>query len=825
MTKEESLKNFVVHMIGNAHIDPIWLWRWQEGYQAICATFRNMLKLMDEFPAFIFTCSSAAFYEWVEKGDPDLFNEIRMRVREGRWVPIGGWWVEPDCNIPDGESFIRQALYGQRYFKEKFGFTVTTGYNIDSFGHNGMLPQILRKCGLVNYVFMRPNPEENKKIPGFIFWWEGVDGSRVLCYRVPFSYATRNSLEDHIMRVLKVVKAPVKDVMCFYGRGDHGGGPTRKDVETILNLQKREKFPKIIFSSPEKFFKTIRRQEKLLPVFRGDLQHHARGCYSLHSEVKRNNLRAEKVLCAAEKFSAIASILFGRRYPQKSLTRAWKNLLFTQFHDILAGTSIKEAYEDVRDIQGEAIHRGNEELNYAIQAIASNINTEGEGIPLIVFNPHAWHIHSPVEVEGINADGAIVDEDGKIILVQKIQSSSITSRQRIVFIADVPPLGYRVYWKVNDGRKASTIRSLSSSETYLENDWLRLEIDPKTGYIRRLYDKRNEVEVFCGPACVPTVIRDLSDTWSHGVVRFEDEIGTFDDADVKLIENGPVRASIRAESRYGSSLIRIFFTLYRDLPYVECRVSVNWQEQRKMLKLRFPVNITQPVATYSIPYGYIERPCNGEEQPGQRWIDITGTAINMNGETLTYGLSLCNDGKYSYDVNGSKMSLTVLRSPPYAHHIPYELDPNATYHYIDQGWQDFIFILFPHRDSWRKTPVVKIAEEISFKPMVIVSHPHGGVLQPHGSFIKVSKENVLVSVLKKHEDSDDLILRCYETFGKETVAEIKIPFLNRSWKASFKPCEIKTFIIPRRPELEVAEIDMLEFLESPQRMLKRLEAD
>jgi len=168
--------------------------------------------------------------------------------------------------------------------------------------------------------------------------------------------------------------------------------------------------------------------------------------------VKRNDLRAEKVLCAAEKFSAVAAVLFGKRYPQRSLTRAWKNLLFTQFHDILAGTSIREAYEDVRDIQGEAIHRANEDLNYAIQVIASKINTEGEGIPIIVFNPHAWCIHFPVE--GVNADVAIIDEDGRTIPTQRIQSSSITSRQKIVFIADVPPLGYQVYWKNNDKHKS-----------------------------------------------------------------------------------------------------------------------------------------------------------------------------------------------------------------------------------------------------------------------------------------------------------------------------------------------------------------------------------
>ena len=813
MNETGSIKNFVIHMIGNAHIDPVWLWHWQEGYQVVRATFRNMLDLMSEFPDFIFTCSSAAFYEWIERGDPEMFNEIRRRVKEGRWVPVGGWWIEPDCNIPSGESFVRQALYGQRYFKKKLGVTATVGYNIDSFGHNGMLPQILSKCGLKNYVFMRPNPQENKEIPGYIFWWESEDGSRVLCYRIPFSYATSDDLKDHIERVFKTIKAPVRDAICFYGRGDHGGGPTREDIETILQLNKREDMPRIIFSSPNRFFEKIRQQKLPLPVFRSDLQHHASGCYSVHSEVKRNNLKAEKLLCAAEKFSVIAATLFGREYPQESLTRAWKNLLFAQFHDILAGTSIREAYEDVRNIHGEALHRGSEELNYAIQTLASNIKTEGKGVPIIVFNPHSWRLRFPVEVEGINGEGGLINDEGEVVPMQRIQSSSVMGRQRVVFIADVPAFGYRVYRNIDAKHEYKNLRKLVASDSFLENEWIRLEIDSKTGYIRCLYDKKNEIDVFNGDACVPIVLEDLSDTWSHGVTKFRDEIGVFKDAKVSLLENGPVRAVVRIESRYNNSLMRMYICLYRDLPYIECRASVNWQEQRKMLKLSFPVNIDQPVATYSIPFGYIVRPCDGEEEPGQQWIDITGQAANKRGEKLVYGLSLCNDGKYSYDVKDSEMRLTVLRSPPYAYHFPYELEPNLTYRYIDQGWQDFNFILLPHRGSWRETRIVKLAEELNLRPIVVVDYPHKGDLQSSHSFIEINGGNIIVSALKKHEDSEDIILRCYETEGRETEAEIKLPFLKRKWTARFKPCEIKTFIIPRKPESKVIETDMLEFRE------------
>jgi len=808
------VKKFVIHMIGNAHIDPVWLWSWQEGYQVVRATFRSVLDLMKEFEEFIFTCSSAAFYEWIERGDPEMFKEIQRRVKEGRWAVVGGWWIEPDCNIPSGESFVRQALYGQRYFREKIDVMAEVGYNIDSFGHNGMLPQILSKCGLKNYVFMRPNSEENKKVPGNVFWWEGVDGSRVMCYRIPSSYAWRTEdIEEHVKGDFETIKPPLKDVMCFYGLGDHGGGPSRENIMSILEMSKREDMPTIVFSSPNHFFKKIRQLNLPLPVFHDDLQHHASGCYSVHSEVKRNNLKAENLLVTAEKFAVLTNLLFGREYPQESLTRAWKNVLFAQFHDILAGTSIFESYQDIRDIHGQALHRGKEELNYAIQTIASNIRTMGEGTPIIIFNPHSWRSSFPVEVEGVNGEGGLLNDAGEAVPMQRIQPSAAVGdwRQRIVFIADLPALGYRVYYNVDSKQKCEPPRELKASVNGIENEWLRLEIDPLTGYFSRLYDKKNGVDVFKGDACVPIVLEDFSDTWSHGVTEFRDEIGAFSDAKISVIENGPVRVVVRIESRYKNSLIRLFVSLYRDMPYLECRASVNWQEQNKMLKLSFPVNIEQPVATYSIPYGYIVRPCDGEEEPGQQWVDVTGQATSGKGEKMSYGLSLCNDSKYSYDVKGSEIRLTVLRSPPYAHHFPYKLEPDVTYRYIDQGWQDFSFILLPHVGSWREAGTVKLSQELNMRPIVLVEHAHEGALPSSQSFLEINKENIIASVLKKHEDSGDIILRCFETIGKETEAEIKLPFLNKKWTARFKPREIKTFLVPTKREAKVTETDMLEF--------------
>ena len=801
-----------IYMVGNAHIDPIWLWSWQEGYRVVRSTFRKALDLMKEFNFFVFTASSAAFYEWIEVSEPEMFREAGRRIKEGRWAVAGGWIVEPDCNIPCGESFVRHALYGQRYFRKKFGVMAVTGFNVDSFGHNGMLPQILRKCGLKNYVFMRPGLFENKEIPETAFWWEGHDGSRVLCYRLPLAYCTSGGdITDHIDRTVSKVKPPFTEAMCFYGVGDHGGGPTRENILSIL--RRREKGDvEIVFSSPDEFFSRVRQRPRL-PVFHGEMQHHARGCYSAHSEVKRNNRRAEELLCTAEKIASAAYLLLGKEYPQKDLTRAWKNLLFTQFHDALCGTSIPEAYEDIRNIHGEVLNTGGTVLNKGVQAIASKINTEGEGIPIIVFNPHSWNTVSPVEVEDVNGEGSLTDENGQAVLMQRVKSSANVGdwRQRIVFVADVPALGYRVYR--NTSKKNSLtppMEGLVASDNLLENEWVRLEIDPANGYIKRLYDKRNRVEVFSKDSCIPVVVEDPSDTWSHGVDEFRSDAGTFGNAKVKLVEKGPVRATVRVESSYNKSFMRMHVSIYKGLPYVELRFSINWNEQHKMLKLSFTVNVDQPVLTSSIPYGWAKRPCNGEEEPMHKWVDMTGRIMSVDGETKEYGLSICNDCKYSYDAKGSEIRITVLRSPPYAHHQPYRLDPSQTYSYIDQGWQDFNLMLIPHAGSWKPAYTVRRAEELNSKPIVFVDYPHKGILPPCCSLIQVNQDSVIVSVLKKHEDSGKLVMRLYETNGEGTEVRINLPFVGKKFKARFKPFEIKTLLIPKARG-RIKELGMLEF--------------
>ncbi|HEX8078214.1 MAG TPA: hypothetical protein VF511_10405, partial [Chthoniobacterales bacterium] len=427
------MKDKVLHMIGNAHLDPVWLWQWQEGFQEAKATFRSVLDRMNESCDFLFTSSSAAFYEWVEKNDPHMFREIKARIAEGRWQIVGGWWIQPDCNLPCGESFVRQGLYGQRYFKEKFGVTATVGYNVDSFGHHGMLPQILKKSGMSYYVLTRPETHE-KGLPGRLFWWESDDGSRVLTFRIPYEYCTwGKDLERYVRRCLGELKNPFNELMCFYGVGNHGGGPTKENLASIRRMRDDPALPDLVFSTPNQFFRDVLAKGLPFPVVHDDLQHHASGCYAAHSGIKRWNRRAENLLITAEKFSALAERITGQPYSTE-FAQAWKNVLFNQFHDILAGTSLEAAYEDARDMYGESLSIASRALNYAIQSLAWNIDiAPEEGMkPIVVFNPHAWASRANVELEfgGLKESDILLDDLGRQAPLQVVTSEAVVSGWR-----------------------------------------------------------------------------------------------------------------------------------------------------------------------------------------------------------------------------------------------------------------------------------------------------------------------------------------------------------------------------------------------------------
>ncbi|QSO51573.1 alpha-mannosidase [Alicyclobacillus curvatus] len=807
-----------LHMIGNAHIDPVWLWQWQEGFQEVKATFRSALDRMNEYDDFVFVSSSAQFYEWVENNDPAMFAQIKQRIEEGRWEIVGGWWIQPDCNIPGGESFVRQGLYGQHYFQEKLGKIARVGYNVDSFGHNGMLPQILRKSGMDSYVFLRPGPHE-KGLPGHLFWWESDDGSRVLASRILFEYCTwGKDLEKHIRRCGDQLNAPVDELMCFYGVGNHGGGPTKENLDSIIRMNDHPAYPALPFSTPNRFVASIlERRDLNLPVVHEDLQHHASGCYAAHSGIKRWNRKAENAMIAAEKFAQIANWTTAQPYPKDAFKQAWKDILFNQFHDILAGTSIEPAYDDALYLFGEAMAIAGRGLNNAVQSLSWNIDIPAiEGMkPIVVFNPHAWNSKVKVELElgGFAETARLVDDTGHVTAIQRIQSRATAhGRNRICFVADLPPLGYRVYQLLPN--RDETIaplqhqRTLSATDTVLENDWFKLEFDAQTGFIKDLHDKNQDFSIFRGDAAKAVVIEDKSDTWSHGVFQFQNEAGRFLAKSVKLVELGDVRAVIRVISEFDKSVLMQDFTMYRDLLQIDVHVTVDWHQQFQALKLRFPITVNFSKATYEIPYGHIERAVNGEEEPGQSWIDMTGIP-RETGEL--YGISILNDGKYSFDVLNREMSITVLRSPIYAHHDPFVPQEDEAYTFIDTGIQKFTYSLLPHEGSWQQAGTVQRALELNQPPVAVIETYHAGSLPQADSFVSVDADNVIISVVKQAEDNDDLVIRCYEAHGRQTDTTIRLPRWGREISLEFGPSEIKTIRVPLAIDHEAYETDLLEW--------------
>ncbi|MDR2139961.1 MAG: hypothetical protein LBP50_10495 [Tannerella sp.] len=807
------------YMIGHGHIDPVWLWPWTEGVAVVHSTFRSALDRMKETSDMVFTASSAQFYQWVADNDPGMLTEIRQRVAEGRWNVVGGWWVEPDMNIPSGEAMARQGLYGQLTLEKLVGKRATVAFNPDSFGHPGTLPQIIRLQGMENYVFMRPDPRE-KTLPANLFWWEGPDGSKVLTARIQGSYNNSREVSTHISNVLKVAgEQPVTDFMSFFGVGDHGGGPTKINIESIHRLKTEKGAPTVLYSSVDRYFEDVRAKQPNLPTVKDDLQHHAVGCYSAESAIKKNNRLSEAALVTAEKIATVGALIWKAHYPKERFTDAWKQVLFLQFHDSLAGSSLAVHSKDALEGHNYALNVAHTTTALAIQKLEWQIPSEDpESEYLVAFNPHAWEVSANMEYDLNHIPLPLVTDDrGQRLSAQYIQAQSVTGRRRLLFNATLPPLGYRQI-RVRKG-EAATESKVSAEPDRLENEFYRITFSPN-GEIG-IYDKEAGRDVFKGGAtgCKGAVIDDPSDTWSHDVRDFtrntlteynyvtKGEIGAFGNARTVVLEKGPLRAGIRVQSVYGHSDMTVDWMLTAGSRRIEAQVSLNWHERLKMLKFSFPVDVESPVPTYETPYGVMVREPNGEEDPGQRWIDVTGRR-----GADSYGLTVLNDAKYGYNVQGSDMRITVTRSAPYAHHGPdplSKLAPGAEVLWMDQGIQTLRLLLVPHRGGWQDINAPRIAEEFIAPPVLSYQGIHRGTMSKSASFLSVDTPNVIVSAIKQSETGNDLVIRLVETLGKAAAPVLRFPSASFSWRGNIKPFEIKTLRV--NPQTgDIREVNLLE---------------
>ncbi|MGW5365870.1 alpha-mannosidase [Actinopolymorpha pittospori] len=832
MSRPQASPSRVLHMVGNAHIDPVWLWQWPEGFQEARATFRSAIQRMEEYPGFVFTCDQVALLAWVEESDPALFEQIRKRVADGRWVNVGGWWVEPDCNLPTGESFVRQGLYGQRYLREKFGQAATVGLNADPFGHHANLPQILRKQGLSAYCFLRPGAQE-AELPGNPFWWESADGSRVLAYRIPHEYCSPGAdIAHHIDKAVAQLPPGLSCAMVFYGVGNHGGGPTKANLDSVHRLDQLGSYGELRLSSPPAYVAQVAASGADLPVWRGDLQHHAVGCYSAHSGIKAWMRGAEHALMVAERWASVAAQVAGTRYPQEELTHAWKLVLFNQFHDILPGTSIEPAYDDARDQLGEARSIARRTVNLALQTLARDADIpfrEGSQ-PVLVFNPHPWPVRTDVECEfALSADRAWVQDDaGTPVPAQRTRALATTwDPRRLVFPVEIPPLGQRLYWIHPESLPGGSPALVPAAPTplaaapVLENAHLRVVLSVDRGGVAGLFLKEGGVFVLDGVRTPHTVVSDdPTDTWGHRVVSYAGSGAEFTVDSATIVEDGPVRTIARVESSYGNSRLVEEFVLGADARHVEVRVTLDWHERLKLLKLRIPTGLREATATYEIPFGHLTRPVDGAEEPGQSWVDVSGT--NRRHEAV--GLTVVNDAKAAYDVSpGGDIGITVARSPVYAWHEPRQLDPDEHYSYQDQGRQRFRYLLVPYAGERPTGQVNRLAAELNEPVQTMYESYHDGPRPATTSYAAVSEvtggsdgepatsDSVVPTVLKRAEDgSGALVVRAYESAGTRTAWSMDLGFVGRRIEATFEPHEIKTFLVPVESDQPVVETDLLE---------------
>lgn len=770
-----------VYFVGNAHLDPIWIWKWQEGSQEAKATIRSALDRMKEYPEFVFTCGQARVFEWVEEFAPEMFEEMKQRVKEGRLHIVGGQYVQPDCNNPSGESFARHSLYSQRYFKEKFGVTATCGYNVDSFGHNGNLPQILKKSGMDRYIFMRPG-ELEKELPTHVFYWEAPDGSKVLASRLTRMYSTtalgrmlrdgtcteKEYFQKEINEAVEKSDPKYDEALFFFGVGNHGGGPTKRNIEMIQELRAEYPDMNFIFAQPDRYFDDILAHEKeQIITIKDDLQHHASGCYSTLTWVKNGIRRAECALTSAENATMLAATLGVSKQPDtKEFEALWKPVMFSHFHDSMGGCSIRAGHEGA-DRGCTYARYGAEVLeNKAIQRIGWNVDTSDteKGSPIFLYNPNPFPVETTIVMN--KRVQHVYAPDGTEVAVQIVHSPSARVNSVVgdsIFKASVPALGYAVYtWKRNadfndEPEFFETI--CTAHDNVLENDVIRVSFDRKSGQIISVYDKKTGAQYLRGNGAIPVVIDEREhDTWSHAKNFFEQEVGIFGNATVRALESGPVRAKMKVVSHYGASHLTQEFILTPGSREIEVHASVDWREARKMLKLRYECALEDPKAYYEIPFSVMERPADGEEEPGLMWVAARDEK---------QGFAILNDNKYSFSVKNNAMNLTAVRSPYYCDHgRGDQFDPECEL--TDQGISEFKYVFKVLEKDTPLHEITKRAKVLNTPPVFGYESWHEGNLPTELGGLTCSKENVLVSAIKRAEDGTGLVVRVYETDGVDT---------------------------------------------------------
>jgi len=750
----KEVKSFTTHFIGHAHIDMNWLWVWDETIAVCHRDFETMAMLMDKYPFFTFSQSQVSIYKAVMKTRPDLFERIKYFVNQRQWEITAAMWVEGDENMASGEALVRQFLLANRFLKKHFGKEPVVCWQPDQFGHTWSMPQILKKCGVKYYYFMRCGKDNPH-----VFWWEAPDGSRVLAATTPnYNGSIGQDTINYGFELYR--KQGLKDYMHVYGVGDHGGGPTIRDIERGLEISKNPNLPSVKFDTVQNYFDTVVSNDVNLPVIKDELQFIFEGCYTTHADIKLRNRQCENLFPMLEFFSIIA-MPFELPYPEFILDEGWERTCFNQFHDILPGSAIHATYEEAIPITDGFLAAGEKALQKSLMTIANQIDTsqsDGDGEPIIIFNPSNWERKDVVTIElPLFKDEwvEIFDTNGKNIPYQVVSRTAESAK--VIFIAEnVPAMGYKTYqWrKCKDQPEYETNLSVSGN-LLIENEFYKIKIDEKTGNISSIISKKHDKE-FVKPGKQANLFQLLHEdgnemsAWQIGKISSIEDLT--EPARIEFIENGPVGVVLQVVHQQGSTTYIQRIVVYHNLERIDFPGSVDWQEigsrkkGSKFLKVAFPLNLnSDSVATFEIPFGHILRQADGHEYPSQKWLDVNDSQ---------FGVSLVNDCKYGCDVNKNIMRLSLLRSS-------YEPDPVP-----DRGIHHFNYAIVPHQNDWKDANTLRTGYEINQPLLAVLSDRHEGYFPAQHSFVQCSAENIIVTALKKCEDDDSLILRFYETHGQ-----------------------------------------------------------
>ena len=750
---------------GHAHIDTAWLWRLAHTHQKIGRTFTTALALMDQYPNYHFSASQPQQYAYLKQDYPEVYARVKEAVTRGQWEPVGGMWVESDCNVVSGESLVRQFLYGLRFFEQEFGHHTNVVWLPDVFGYSAAFPQIIKKAGMKYFMTIKIYWSQINKPPYQTFEWEGLDGTTVLTHFSPLGdYNAHQTPAQWRRNWTEYKQKHLNDsALYIYGWGDGGGGPTRQMVERAERGADFPGMPRVKMTTNEAFFEDLERQvagNPMLPRWVGELylEYH-RGTYTSQGRNKQFNRQSEILLGTAEQIASVARLTTGAAYPQASINKAWELTLLNQFHDIIPGSSIHAVYDDSTQDYQTILSIGSDAANEALMAVADRIPARSGDV--VLYNPLSWSRSDVAELpRNLNLPGQHVKDFGG-------------TEKTLVHLKDLPALGYDTLQSeslplLGDAHGDSGLRVSTEA---LENRFFKVTLDGN-GEITSLYDKRHNREVldqssYCkGNALLTFEDKPMNfDAWDIDIY-YQDKMTPAQQVDsIDVIETGPLRATVEVKRSFGvGSTITQRLSIYRDLPRIDFATEADWQERQTLLKVAFPVTIHAARATYDIQFGNLERPTHWNtswdwarfEVCGHKWADLS------EGD---YGVSLLSDSKYGWDIKGNVMRLTLLKGA-------INPDPDA-----DRGRHLFAYALYPHAGDWRQAETVQRAYEFN---VPVLSAParaestlgSSDTLPASFSLVSPSVPNLIIETIKKAEDDDALIVRLYEAYGQRGPASL-----------------------------------------------------